>query len=287
VIRAWRRSHSWADARKGVRHATADFLISGIGAIVIVLIVLFVWFFVNDAPTQIESLREKIVALSPPPPTALVDKWLLVLDNSAIKALVPAEMFEDWETKKHTVDELTERLPSPLAPQVPQEMLQDVETKKHRLDDLIHQREELAAQQLGYGKNPPSPSADIGELNLEVQRAQRELTEAEARVSKYVDPMAVKATNERNKAEHKINEAIGERNETTARVEQYLVSELLAPGKLIARGIPNEAPPHDNEQIIIKPAQWQYLRLSISTGEAADDKGTVVFKGVEIGKPRG
>jgi len=207
LIRAWRRSHSWADARKGVRHATADFLISGVGAIVIVLVGLFVWFFVNDAPTQIESLREKLVALSPPSPTALVDKWLLASDNSTIKALVPAEMFEDWETKKHTADELTERLPSPLAPQVPQEMLQDVESKKHRLDDLTHQRKELAAQQLGYGKKPPSPSADIGGLILEVERAQRELTEAEARVNKYVDPIAEKATNERNKAEYKRNEA--------------------------------------------------------------------------------
>ena len=47
--------------------------------------------------------------------TIPVDKWLPVSDNSTIKALVPTEMFDEWETKKHTVDELTERLPSPLA----------------------------------------------------------------------------------------------------------------------------------------------------------------------------
>jgi ABC-type Fe3+ transport system permease subunit len=73
VIRAWRRSHSWADAINGIKHAITDFLISGIGAIVIVLIGLFVWFFIKDAPTQmdkayrqIETLHQKIVDLSRP-----------------------------------------------------------------------------------------------------------------------------------------------------------------------------------------------------------------------------
>jgi hypothetical protein len=70
------------------------------------------------------------------------------------------------------------------------------------------------------------------------------------------------------------------------RVEEYISSELLAKGKLIARGIPNEAPPHDNEQIDIKPAQWQYLRFTVS-GDALDSKGATVFKGLEIGKPKG
>jgi cell pole-organizing protein PopZ len=86
-------------------------------------------------------------------------------------------------------------------------MLQDVETKKHRVDDLTHQREELAAQQLGYGKNSPSPSADIGKLSLEVQRAQRELDEVQARVNKYIDPKAEKAQNELSHAQNERHQA--------------------------------------------------------------------------------
>jgi hypothetical protein len=218
--------------------------------------------------------------------TVTVEKWLLASNDTYIKSLVPEEMFDEWETKKHIVDDLTERLPPVVVRQVPQEMLQDVETKKHRLDDLTHQREELAAQQLGYGKNPPSPSANTTGLTLEVQRAQRELNEAQAQVDKYIDPKEEKASNERNNFLNERNEAINKGTETQAHIEQYLVRELLATGKLIARGIPNEAPPHDNEQVIIKPAQWQYLRLSVSTADATDDKGTV-YKGVEIGKPKG
>jgi hypothetical protein len=75
VARAWRRSQSWADARNSVEHIMADLLTSGIGAIVVVFIILFVWFFVKDAPMQmeeahlkIEELQDKVAALLPPPP---------------------------------------------------------------------------------------------------------------------------------------------------------------------------------------------------------------------------
>jgi len=59
VIRTLRRSHSWADAINSIRHAIADFLIGGIGAIVIVLMGLFLWFFINDAPKQLNESHLK------------------------------------------------------------------------------------------------------------------------------------------------------------------------------------------------------------------------------------
>jgi hypothetical protein len=161
-----------------------------------------------------------------------VERWLLPSEDANIKALVPGDMFQDWQIKKQTEDDLTRQL------------------------------NDLSAQQLGVGASPPSPSADLSSLRLKVQRAQ----------------------NERGAAED--------------RIVQYLSRELLATGKLVARGIPNEAPPHDNEQITIKPAQWQYLLLTLSqparalysgrqAGDAVDYKGTTVFKGVEIGRPKG
>jgi hypothetical protein len=202
-----------------------------------------------------------------------VKQWLVVSDAATVKAVVPAEMFADWESNTHTADDLTR--PDAKQRLVPKEMLQDVETAKHKVEDLSHQLNEQSAQQLDYAEKPPSPPANIGELPLQlrVQRAQREQTEAEARVSAYFDP--------------KVNKAVNDRIAAEARVDQYL-RQLLATGKIIARGIPNEAPPHDNEQIIIKPAQWQYLRISISTGDATDtNKVGPVFRGVEIGRPKG
>ena len=83
-------------------------------------------------------------------------------------------------------------------------MFEDWETTKQTEDDPTHQLEKLAAQQLGV--KPPSPSGIPTSLRLAVQ----------------------KASNERNAAE--------------VRIEEYISSELLAKGKLIARGIPNEAP---------------------------------------------
>ena len=69
-------------------------------------------------------------------------------------------------------------------------------------------------------------------------------------------------------------------------IEHYIATQL-AQGKWIARGIPNEAP-HDNEQIIIKLAQWQHLKFFLS-GDAKDPniRGGIAFKGVEISSPKG
>ena len=195
--------------------------------------------------------------------TNLQTKWSLASDETTIKAVLPAEIFADWETKKHTADDLAQ--PDTEQRLVPQEIFADRETKKQRVNDLTHQLNELVAQQISYGK-PPS-SADIDALRLQVQRAAGELHDAQGRVNEYIEPKRQKALSERTSAQ--------------ARIEKYLRQQL-GTGKLIARGIPNDAPPHDNEQIIIKPAQWQYLRLSISTADATDNKGTV-FKGVEIG----
>jgi hypothetical protein len=161
-----------------------------------------------------------------------VEKWMLPSEDANVKALVPEDMFQDWLAKKQTEDDLTRQL------------------------------NDLAAQQLGVGESPPSPSADTGSLRLRVQRA----------------------SNERYAAED--------------RIEKYISRELLAKGTLIARGIPNEAPLHDNEQITIKPAQWQYLVLIVSqparafsgkqAGDAVDSRtGATVFKGIEIGRPKG
>jgi hypothetical protein len=211
-----------------------------------------------------------LLALLFSPKTIPVDQWLIASDDATIKGIVPIEMFEDLETTRHTADDLTQ--PDSEQRLVPKEMLQDVERKKHRLDDLSNQLHELAAQQLGYGEKSPSPSGNVGvPLQLQVQKAQYELSKAQDRINEYLDPKRAKAMSDRSSAE--------------ARAEQY-IREMLSRGKLIARGIPNEAPPHDNEQIVIKPAQWQYLRLSIASGDAADDKGTTIFKGVEIGRPR-
>ena len=60
VIRAMRRSHSWSDAMNHVWRAIADFLIAGFGAIVIVLIFLFVVFFIRDAPNQLGNANNEI-----------------------------------------------------------------------------------------------------------------------------------------------------------------------------------------------------------------------------------
>jgi hypothetical protein len=202
------------------------------------------------------------------PESITVERWMPASDDTTMKAVLPAEIFADWETKKHTADDLTQ--PDTEQRLVPQEMLQDLESKRQRVNDLTHQLQKLAAQQLAYGK-PPSASADFDPLKLQEQIAGAELTEAQLRVNDVIGPKADKAVSERTAAQ--------------AHVEQYLRQQL-GTGKLIARGIPNDAPPHDNEQIIIKPAQWQYLRLSISTADATDNKGGTVFKGVEIGKSK-
>ena len=34
-----------------------------------------------------------------------VEKWLLPSEDANVKALVPGEMFQDWETKKQTEDD--------------------------------------------------------------------------------------------------------------------------------------------------------------------------------------
>jgi hypothetical protein len=195
--------------------------------------------FLSAYPTWVKALvgvsilmiATSVISLLFSPKTVPVEKWLLASDEATIKTLVPGEMFQEWETKQQTED------------------------------DVTHQLQKLAAQQLGVGETPPSASADSTSLILKVQ----------------------KASNERNAME--------------VRIEEYISRELLAKGKLIARGIPNESPPHDNEQIIIKPGQWQYLRLSVSSrtgrvgnrqaGDAVDSKGVTVFKGVEIGRPKG
>jgi hypothetical protein len=148
--------------------------------------------------TTIGLMAASVLALLFSSKAVPVEKWLLPSEDANIQALVPKDMFQDWETKKQTEDDLTRQL------------------------------NDLAAQQLSMGDSPPSSSADLTSLRLRVQRA----------------------SNERNAAE--------------ARIEQYISRELLAKGTLIARGIPNEAPPHDNEQITIKPGQWQYLVLIVS-----------------------
>jgi hypothetical protein len=67
VIRAMRRSHSWADAMESVWRLIADFFLAGIGAIVAGLISLFVYFFIQDAPQQISALTKRVEELTPKP----------------------------------------------------------------------------------------------------------------------------------------------------------------------------------------------------------------------------
>jgi len=65
-------------------------------------------------------------------------------------------------------------------------MFQDWQTKKQTEDDLTRQLNDLAAQQLGVGESPPSPSADLTSPRLKVQRAQNERGAAEDRIEKYI-----------------------------------------------------------------------------------------------------
>jgi hypothetical protein len=60
VIRSMKRSLSWSDAMNHVGQAVADFLIAGFGAIVIVMMFLFVIFFVRDAPNQLANAKDEI-----------------------------------------------------------------------------------------------------------------------------------------------------------------------------------------------------------------------------------
>jgi hypothetical protein len=67
LIRAIRRSHSWQAALSHVGQALGDFLIAGVGAVAIVLLCLFGWFFVHDAPKQIAQREQRIAELGGAP----------------------------------------------------------------------------------------------------------------------------------------------------------------------------------------------------------------------------
>jgi hypothetical protein len=47
-----------------------------------------------------------VIALLFSPKTVPVERWLLASDDATIKALVPAEMLQDLETKKQTAKDL-------------------------------------------------------------------------------------------------------------------------------------------------------------------------------------
>src|SRR6202035_38829 len=68
MIRAWRRSHPW---QAQVGQAFIDFLIAGVGAVVIMLALLFGWFFIQDAPHQIAQRDARIAALGGAPDTPI------------------------------------------------------------------------------------------------------------------------------------------------------------------------------------------------------------------------
>jgi hypothetical protein len=162
-----------------------------------------------------------IIALLFSPKTVPIEKWLLASDVTTVaKAVVPDEMFQEWQKRQHNAAEAR--------------------------DQIKQLADELATQ------------------NISIYTS----TEYKALMGKG-------------------GEASSDENLSFQQIERYITGEL-AQGKWLARGIPNEAPLHDNEQIMIKPAQWQYLRLSLSGGDAIDRKSNdVVYKGVEIGRPKG
>jgi hypothetical protein len=82
-----------------------------------------------------------------------VVRWLPPSDDATIKEFVPAEMYQEWETKKKDEDAAADQLAR------------------------------LAAQQLGVGENPPSPSADRTSLQLKRQRAGNERNAVEVRIA--------------------------------------------------------------------------------------------------------
>jgi hypothetical protein len=59
VIRAFRRSHSWTDAMNSVGKAIRDFLVAGVGAVIVMLVIMFGWFFVRDAPEQLNAANAR------------------------------------------------------------------------------------------------------------------------------------------------------------------------------------------------------------------------------------
>ena len=60
TIRAVRKHHSWGDAMSEVRRAIKDFILAAIGASAFVLLLLFVVFFVRDAPTKMMALEKQL-----------------------------------------------------------------------------------------------------------------------------------------------------------------------------------------------------------------------------------
>jgi hypothetical protein len=68
----------------------------------------------NNISAKFEDIRAVLereeLELSFTPKTVPVTSWLLASDSATIKTLVPGEMFQDWETKKQTEDDLTHQL---------------------------------------------------------------------------------------------------------------------------------------------------------------------------------
>lgn len=67
VVCAWRRYKTWAEAKKHIRSAVGRFLREIIVIIIVAPTILFVIFFIQDAPNQIRIRDEKIVRLGGAP----------------------------------------------------------------------------------------------------------------------------------------------------------------------------------------------------------------------------
>jgi hypothetical protein len=94
MIRAFRRSHSWQAAGSHISQALLDFLIAGIGAGSIVSIILFAWFFVQDAPKQIAIRDQRIAELGGAPDAPVVISHLTNPDKDrASSAITQLYMF--------------------------------------------------------------------------------------------------------------------------------------------------------------------------------------------------
>jgi hypothetical protein len=148
---------------------------------------------------------------------------------------------------------------------LPADLVRDWHTKMETETRLNKERNEVVITINQKSKPPPNISPDAELLGLEDKKTTLEL---------------------------ELGEAQTQRTDAENRVREQLIAALVT-GKLIAHGIPTGTGPGENEQVTIKPAQWQYLNFQYVHAHqgfyAARDFRTadnnIGYDGLEIGKP--
>ena len=145
-----------------------------------------------------------------------------------------AEPVEKWLLPKDAIERF---LPSDLVRDWYKmtESLKMLETQLGELQRTINQKQQT--------NSPPNPSVEEEIRGLRTQESSIQTEE--------------------NNIRRKQNLAEG-------RVRELLISSLVE-GRLIARGIPTGLAPRENDQVVIKPAQWQFLQFYSGNFFAARD----------------